>query len=151
MKTIFNTIQVTYSEYGYFRKLSKSERVNFLFELYDAATYRHNNPGFDLSKFIDTLKTTFEEYIEPKQEPAAKQQADMPDDVDLVDVMIDDDNIMAESNSLRALRHIVYKLFEAGYILQRDKDMEKMFRKDKVTRYLRIFRIVDQISTLGLS
>ena len=58
---------------------------------------------------------------------------------------------MAESNSLRALRHIVYKLFEAGYILQRDKDMEKMFRKDKVTRYLRIFRIVDQISTLGLS
>ena len=65
--------------------------------------------------------------------------------------MIDDDNIMIESNSLVALRYIVYKFFESGYILSRDKDMEKMFKKDKVTRYMRIFRIVDQVSTICIN
>jgi hypothetical protein len=38
------------------------------------------------------------------------------------------------------------RFIEAGYILQRDIEQEKMFRKDKVTKYMRIFYIVDQIA-----
>ena len=69
-------------------------------------------------------------------------------DPNRVDVLIDDDNIMIESNSLRAIRHITLKFVESGYILARYKDMEKTFRKDKITKYMRIFRIIDQVSTI---
>ena len=60
--------------------------------------------------------------------------------------MIDDEIIMIEANSLRALRLVKNRFIEAGYILQRDVEQEKMFRKDKVTKYMRIFYIVDQIT-----
>jgi hypothetical protein len=66
-------------------------------------------------------------------------------------VMIDDENIMIESNSLRATRHIIYKFMESGYIIQRDKNMEKTFKRDKVTRYLRIFRIINQTDSLCIN
>ncbi len=65
-----------------------------------------------------------------------------------VDVMIDNENLMIESDSLKALRLVTYKFVESGYILQRDLLVEKMFRKDKVTKYLRVFRIVDQSTGL---
>ena len=55
---------------------------------------------------------------------------------------------MIESNSLRAVRHVAVKFVEAGYILERAHDMEKSFKKDKITRYMRIFKIIDQVSTL---
>ena len=60
--------------------------------------------------------------------------------------MIDDDNIMIEANSLRALRDVINRFIESGYILRRDLALEKSFRKDKVTRYMRVFYIVDQIT-----
>jgi hypothetical protein len=63
-----------------------------------------------------------------------------------VDVMIDDEIIMVEANSLKAMRHVINRFMQSGYILQRDIEQEKMFRKDKMTRYMRIFYIVDQIS-----
>ena len=72
-------------------------------------------------------------------------------DADFVEVMIDDDTIMIESNSLRAMRHIIYTFAETGYILRRDRDTEKMFKPDKVTRYLRIFKIIDQTSVICLN
>ena len=62
--------------------------------------------------------------------------------------MIDDQNIMIESNSLKALRFVTYKFIESGYILRRDISIEKMFRKDKVTRYLRVFKIINQAPDL---
>ena len=45
-------------------------------------------------------------------------------------------------------RTIVYKFIESGYILQRDKNMEKAFKRDKITRYMRVFKIIDQISCI---
>ena len=65
--------------------------------------------------------------------------------------MIDEQNIMIESNSLKALRFVTYKFVECGYIIRRDHAVEKMFRKDKVTRYLRIFRIIDQSAGICLN
>ena len=138
MKTIFDSIVVNYAEYSYFKQLPISDRINYFFDIYEASLIRNN--GLDLSKFFDTVKDSFAE-----EKPDHVQ---LPDDRDHVDVMIDDHNMMIESNSLRALRHIVYKFIESGYILRRDQQMEKMFRKDKITKYLRIFQIVDQTSSI---
>jgi hypothetical protein len=144
MKTVFNAIHVNRAEYGYFKQLNRADQVMFLFELYEAALIKHSD-GLDLSKVFNMIHESLQESLPQQETP------ELPDDVEKVDVMIDDDNIMIESNSLVALRFIIYKFFESGYILSRDKNMEKMFRRDKVTKYLRIFRIVDQTSTICIN
>ena len=53
-----------------------------------------------------------------------------------------------ESNSLKALRSIAYKFMDGGYIISRDKNTEKLFVKDKITRYLRVFKILGQSNCL---
>jgi hypothetical protein len=53
---------------------------------------------------------------------------------------------MIEANSLRAIRVVMNNFMQSGYILQRDKQTEKMFSKDKVTKYIRVFNIIDQIT-----
>jgi len=142
MRTLFDTMQVNYAEYSYFKKLPKAEKMQFLFELYEAAEIRNTN-GIDLGRVFEMIK---ESLVDSNQYDDRTKQ--LPQDVDYVEVMIDDDNIMVESNSIKAIRQIVYRFFESGYILRRDKNMEKMFKKDKITRYLRIFRIIDQVSTI---
>lgn len=145
MKTLFDTMQVNYAEYSYFKKLPKSQKIQFLFELYESAEIR-DSKGIDLGRVFDMIK---ESLIDSAQyDERNKQLQELPKDVDYVEVMIDDDNIMVESNSIKAIRQIVYRFFESGYILRRDKDMEKMFKRDKITKYLRIFRIIDQISVI---
>jgi hypothetical protein len=138
MKTIFDLITVNYAEYSYFQKSNTADQVKFLFELYDGATRRV--APLDLSGFFQEINMDLDD-----QEITIS--GDM-NDPNRVDVLIDDDNIMIESNSLRAIRHITLKFVESGYILARDKDMEKTFRKDKITKYMRIFRIIDQVSTI---
>jgi hypothetical protein len=135
-------MQVNYAEYSYFKKLPKAEKMQFLFELYEAAEIRNTN-GIDLGRVFEMIK---ESLVDSNQYESHTKE--LPQDVDYVEVMIDDDNIMVESNSIKAIRQIVYRFFESGYILRRDKDMEKMFKRDKITRYLRIFRIIDQVSTI---
>jgi hypothetical protein len=148
MKTIFDEIKVNWAEFNYFKQLSKADRVSFLFEIVEAAEIRLED-GMSFAKVFNMIKESFAEDItEVNNTPEA---AELPADVEKVDVMIDDDSIMIESNSLVAVRHIVYKFFESGYIIIRDPQTEKLFRKDKVTRYLRIFRIVDQISTICIN
>jgi len=55
---------------------------------------------------------------------------------------------MIETNSLSALRHVSYRFVESGYILQRDRLTEKMFYKNKNTKYLRVFRILNYASSI---
>ena len=143
MKTIFNSMEVNYAEYSYFKQLPKADRIQFLFEIYDAAIARPNG-SIDLTEFFMSVQ----DYVTQSSEQKFDAMAELQSDPDQVAIIIDDTNIMIESNSLRATKHIIYKFFESGYILRRDKDLEKMFRKDKVTKYLRIFNIVDQISTI---
>lgn len=145
MKTTFDYIAVNYAEYSYFIKLPKREKIAFMFELFEAAEIREN--GFDLSKLFGMIKESIDEYPEDTEQEVTEYEYDV-NDVEKVDVIIDDENVMIESNSLVALRHIVYKFFESGYIMIRDKETEKMFRKDKVTKYLRVFRIIKQSNTL---
>jgi hypothetical protein len=144
MKTIFDNINVTYSEYSYFCKLDSNDKLQYLFELYADAIQPNESKSVDLAAFFDTVH----------KELQSSDHLDFENPIDpgdRVDVLIDDDNIMIESNSLKAIRNISLKFVEAGYLLARDKDMEKMFRKDKNTRYLRIYKIIDQVSTLCLN
>ena len=145
MKTVFDNISVTYSEYSYFCKLDSNDKLRYLFDLYSEGLQPDdNNKSVDLTTFFETvhkeLKST--DHLDSEN---------IMDSNDRVDILIDDDNIMIETNSLIGLRVIIYKFFESGYILSRDKNMEKMFRRDKVTKYLRIFRIVDQVSTICIN
>lgn len=145
MKTIFDTMTVNYAEYSYFKGLKTSERVSFLFELYEAAMTRYRDGGLDLSSFFSNLKNQLE--LDTDQ----SYNIEIPENADRVDIMIDSENIMIESNSLKAAKHIIYKFIESGYILSRDKDMEKLVKKDKITKYLRIFKIIDQTSSICIN
>ena len=143
MKTIFDNIFVSKFEYNYFMQLDSVDQLNYFFDMYEAAVMPKNS--IDLSGFFGSIKDSIED------NSISQKNEDVPVDSDRVDVMIDDENILIESNSLRAVRHIALQFVEAGYILTRDKNMEKMFRKDKVTRYIRIFKIINQVSTLCLN
>jgi hypothetical protein len=147
MKTIIDAIVVNYAEYSYFKGLTPSERIKFLFDVYEAAIARNMQGSIDLSGFFSILKDQLAE----SSAAELPESIELPEGVDKIEIMIDDENIMVESNNLKAVRHIIYKFFESGYILRRDKDMEKMFRKDKVTKYLRIFKIVDQTSSICIN
>ena len=146
MKTVFSHIFVSYSEYQYFKTIDSTDQLFYLFDIYEAECIKSS--GLDLSGFFEGLKQNL---IEKYAEPDSVQQFEYlenSDDVDRVDVMIDDQNIMIESNSLKALRFVTYKFVECGYILRRDFAVEKMFKKDKVTRYLRVFKIINQAPDL---
>jgi hypothetical protein len=152
MENLFNSINVNYSEYSYFiNELSIADQVSFLFQLFESKQNEINKSGPDLTQFFKTiieerLKDSSTEYITETYE-----SEDYATDPNRVDVLIDDTNIMLESNSLKAVRQIVYRFIESGYILRRDLNTEKMFKRDKITRYLRIFHIIDQTSHICIN
>ena len=148
MKSIFSYCNINYAEWQYFNTLSEADKIQYMFDIYEAALLKGTG-GMDLSKFFEAVKETLIKSDVMLAEPAVDSVSD--DAADRVDVMIDDENIMIESNSLKALRFVSLRFVESGYILQRDKDTEKMFRKDKVTKYLRVFRIIDQISGICIN
>lgn len=135
---LFENIHVPNAELEYVIGLSPSERVQYLFELYDLERARKANPNLNLKDFFNELEDVDGPMFEEIE----------ADGLDRVDVMIDDQNILVESNSLKALRIIRNRFIENGFILWRDKETEKMFKKDKVTRYLRVFKIVNQADPL---
>lgn len=153
MQTIFDKIIVTKAEYLIFKTIHASEKMQWLFDVYDAT--RIQLKGLDLSSFFAEVKDNLDQYKElpiATETEAANMDAMLEDqELDFVDVMIDDENIMIESNSLRALRHVTNKFMESGYMLQRDLATEKLFRKDKTTRYLRVFRIINFTHSICLN
>jgi hypothetical protein len=142
MKTIFDTTLVSKDEYIYFKQLKVKEQIQYFFELYDSLIQENGGNAMDLGSFFASVKSSLESQDE------RELIVNLPDDWDRVDIVIDDKNILIESDSLRAIKEITAKFMESGYILRRDVDLEKSFRKDKVTRYLRIFRIISQASHL---
>ena len=73
------------------------------------------------------------------------------DGQDRVDIMIDTDNVLIESNSLKAVRHIRNKCIDSGYLLKRDIESEKIFKKNKIARYLRVYNIIGTMDPLCYS
>ena len=146
MKTsIFTQITQPVALYEYWKGLSKSEQVTYLMEQYEAAVYAQNSLNVDLTEYFRGVANELEQ-----MESESQVSYDFEDDKegDRVDVMIDDAHILIESNNLKAVRFVTYKFIESGYILQRDHPIEKMFRKDKVTRYLRVFKIINQATDI---
>lgn len=146
MKTIFDEIHVGYSEFKYFNQLPKRDQVHYFFDVYEAQYSIDSD-----SSIVPNLTSFFDSVHSALKESNIEIDAIEPDNVQRVDVTIDDENIMIESNSLRAVRHVTNKFMESGYIIQRDTATEKMFRKDKVTRYIRVFRIIDFITGICLN
>lgn len=148
MKTIFDNIHVGYPEFEYFNQLPKQDQIQYFFDVYEAQDMIQNDSSLvpNLKSFFDSVHSSLnEDAVETE-----KSEIDS-DKIQRVDVTIDDENIMIESNSLRALRHVTNKFMESGYIIQRDTATEKMFKKDKVTRYIRVFRIIDFITGICLN
>jgi hypothetical protein len=135
----FENIIVLNAELEYVIGLPLSDRVQYLFELYDLERARKANPNLNLKDFFNELEDG--EFI-PENFPNI-EEFNVGNDHQ-VDVMIDDQNILIESNSLKALRIIRNRFIENGFILLRDEDTEKMFKKDKFTKYLRVFKIINQ-------
>ena len=138
---VFNNIQVSSAELDYVIGLSAFDRIQYLFEVYDIESQRLRNPNLNLRDFFNELEIdddngTYSDSYDAGEEGKAQHR---------VDVMVDDQNILIESNSLKALRIIKSRFIENGFILERDKETEKMFKRDKLTRYLRVFKIVSQI------
>jgi len=146
MKTIFDKIHVGYSEFEYFNQLPKQDQIQYFFDVYEAQYSIDSD-----SSIVPNLTSFFDSVHSAMQESNTEIDAIEPDNIQRVDVTIDDENIMIESNSLRAVRHVTNKFMESGYIIQRDTATEKMFRKDKVTRYIRVFRIIDFITGICLN
>jgi len=138
---IFDKIEIQSPEYLFFRELSNLDKIHYLLEIYDIESKRNSNIVEGLSNFFNDLEQSTDDI-----EFESLQFGNNFDD--RVDVMIDSENIVIESNSLKAVRLIKYKFVDSGYLLKRDKNVEKLFRKDKVTRYLRVFKIIGQSSCL---
>jgi len=139
---IFNKIQVLNPEYNFFRELPDLDKIHYLLEIYDIETKRNANIIEGLSTFFNELDTE-----EPEVEFESLHFGDGKKE-QRVDVMIDSENIVIESNSLKAVKLMTYKFVDSGYLLKRDSNIEKIFRKDKLTRYLRVYKIIGQSSCL---
>ena len=143
MKTLIDHISITYSEYSYFKELSNADKLQYMFESYESKDMTDLN----LSRFFESIKSSV--IIDHDIEHDTFNELDnYIDSNQKVDVTIDDTNIMIETNSLKALRHVSYRFVESGYILQRDRLTEKMFQKDKLTKYIRVFRILNHTSSI---
>ena len=146
MKTVFSHIAITYSEYKYYSDLDANNQLFFLFDAYEAECAKNN--GIDLAGFFEGVKQSL---IEKTTQSENFDYLEDDYEVDRVDVMIDEQNIMIESNSLKNIRVTIKNFFELGYILQRDLNTEKMFKPNKVTRYIRIYTIIGNITQHSLS
>ena len=137
MKTKIKNIHVNYSEYCYFDYLSESEAVEYFFQLFEG---QFNQPKLDLQDFFSQIREE-----EQEDYPIVHIDKELPKNSKRVDVMLDDDYLVVESDSLKAVKLVTGRFMESGYLMTRDKITEKMFKKDKTTRYLRVYSIIGQM------
>jgi len=148
MKNLFNEIQVLFPEYNFFKGLTGPEKVHYLLEIYDMETRKINNPDKGI---VSGLNEFFDDLAEEVDHNVEFNSIEFGERKDVVDIMIDNEHIVIESNSLKASRHIAYRFVDCGYLIQRDKNIEKMFRKSKVSKYLRVYKIIGQTNWLCYS
>jgi hypothetical protein len=147
MKNKVEDINVNYSEFAYFSRLSENDRLNYFFQLFEGEIVK---PGLDLKEFFSQLDVD-DTNLNDTTDSYAYDDEDISDSESLVDIMIDNEFIMIESNSLKSIRIVITRFMESGYMLSRDLESEKMFKPDKRTRYLRVYQIIDQTTGICLS
>ena len=141
MKKTLEHIRIKDAEFNYFITLSPTDQLTYFFELYEAEKNVQSG-NINLKQFFNNIKDALDEREDDSIEIDLTQNS-IPENFNLVDILIDDKRIMIESDSLSAVRKVIRKFMESGYIISRDTKMEKLFKPDKVTRYMRVFRIIN--------
>ena len=140
MKRTLEHIKIKDAEFNYFITLSPSDQLIYFFELYEAEKNMQSG-NVNLKQFFNNIKEALINREEDSIEIDLSKNA-IPENFNLVDILIDDKRIMIESDSLSAIRKVIRKFIESGYVMSRDHKLEKIFKNDKVTRYMRVFRII---------
>ncbi len=140
MKKTLDHIKIKDAEFNYFITLSPPDQLTYFFELYEAERNMQSG-NVNLKQFFNNIKDALDSAEEDSIEIDLTKN-DIPENFSLVDILIDDKRIMIESDSLRAVRKVIRKFMESGYIISRDFKLEKTFKEDKVTRYMRVFKII---------
>jgi len=149
---IFFDIIVDKSELEYFRTLEPNYRIEYLLDIYDSQLKLQSDPNINLTEFFDVIHEDLDTSgdVDPDDASLIYELTNDPD-YHRVDVIIDTEHILIESDSLKAVRYTKYRFAENGFIIIRDKKAEKMYKNNKTTRYLRIFKIVDKHSPICLN
>ena len=135
MNNVFNNITVRLPELHYFQQLLKKEKIYYFLELFEtsinAKEIQTTGIQEGLQQFFDDLET------ESSNEMHYYESYDICSDehYNRVDILVDNENIVIESNSLKAVRSIKDRFLDCGYLLVRDTDVEKVFRVDKITKW----------------
>ena len=140
MKRTLEHIKIKDAEFNYFITLSPSDQLTYFFELYEAEKNMQSG-NVNLKQFFNNIKEALINREEDSIEIDLSKNT-IPENFNLVDILIDDKRIMIESDSLSAIRKVIRKFIESGYVMSRDHKLEKIFKEDKVTRYMRVFRII---------
>lgn len=137
MSNYLNDINVQLPEFNFFQQLSSSEKFLYLTEIYELETGKNSDINI-----AENLQTFFDDITELQQYDVFNTGGD---EFDKVDVLVDNENLVLESNSLSAVRQIKNRFMDEGYVLTRDSEIEKMFKKNKLTRYLRVYKIIGRV------
>tara|TARA_R100000388_G_C7145378_1_gene111982 strand:- start:67 stop:498 length:432 start_codon:yes stop_codon:yes gene_type:complete len=137
MNNCLNNIQILLPEFNFFQQLSSSEKFLYLTEIYELETRKASE-----NDIAENLQTFFEDVTKLEQYDVFNTGGV---DFEKVDVLVDNENLVLESNSLSAVRQIKNRFIDEGYILTRDSEIEKMFKKNKLTRYLRVYKIIGRV------
>ena len=142
MNNIFDNITVRLPELHYFQQLLRKEKIYYFLELYETST---NSQELQTSGLKEGLQQFFDDLeFESTNELPYYESYDIGNDrnYDRVDILVDNENLVVESNSLKAVRSIRDRFLDCGYLLIRDMDNEKFFRSGKITKYLRVYKII---------
>ena len=151
MNNIFDNITVRLPELHYFQQLLRKEKIYYFLELYETTT---NSQELQTSGLKEGLQQFFDDLeFESTNELPYYESYDIGSDdhYNRVDILVDNENLVIESNSLKAVRSIKDKFLDCGYLLIRDTDVEKVFRVDKITKYVRVYKIIGRTFHLCLN
>ena len=137
MNSHLDAIEVQLPEFNFFQQLTSNEKFLYLTEIYDLETRKNSD-----IEITENLQTFFDDITELQQYDVLNTGGE---EFDKVDVLVDNENLVLESNSLSAVRQIKNRFMDEGYVLARDSEIEKMFKKNKITRYLRVYKIIGRV------
>ena len=118
MKKTLEHIRIKDAEFNYFITLSPTDQLTYFFELYEAEKNIQSG-NINLKQFFNNIKNALEEREDDSIEIDLTKNS-IPENFNLVDILIDDKRIMIESDSLSAIRKVIRKFVESGYIISRD-------------------------------
>ena len=151
MNNIFDNITVRLPELHYFQQLLRKEKIYYFLELFETSI---NTKEIQTSGLKEGLQQFFDDLeFESTNELPYYESYDIGSDdhYNRVDILVDNENLVIESNSLKAVRSIKDKFLDCGYLLIRDTDVEKVFRVDKITKYVRVYKIIGRTFHLCLN